>query len=218
MNTRLRLCAALMLCAGISSTGVFAQEAQAKPDTANSGNETSILESALDTPAKEINEEDLEIRDEDSPEVQIEGGLNNFSVWDFLRMFIVLGLVVAAIYGLFYLLKKMQNPRMQENPLISLVSSQSLQGNRSLHLVEVGNEVFLVGSSEGGVELVGKITDQETLDQVRLYRSEIRGGEKSFGRTLRELFGRNGENEGEEERSFGGALFLQKQRERLKNL
>ncbi len=217
MNTLMRLCLAL-LCAGICISGVSAQEAPSETDAGNAENDNSIVDTGLDSREGEVNEEDLIIRDEESPEVQLEGGLNNFSIWDFLRMFIVLGGVIAVIYGLFYLLKKMQNPRLQENSLISLISSQSLQGNRSLHLIEVGNEVFLVGSSEGGVELVGKITDQETLDQVRLYRSEIRGAENSFGRTLRDIFGRNGGSNGEEEKDFSGALFLQKQRERLKNL
>jgi flagellar protein FliO/FliZ len=117
----------------------------------------------------------------------------------------------------------MGNPRFQGNSLISVISTQNLQGNRALHLVEVGNEVFLIGSSEGGVELVGKLEDQETLDQVKLYRSEMVAGGKSFQGSLRDIFfrsGSSGEETAEEEtdRSAGAALFLQRQRERLKNM
>lgn len=188
----------------------------------------------------EVNEEDLAIEDSDSPAVQMEGGLNSFSVWDFLRMFLVLGGVIASIYGVFFFLKKMGNPKYQSNNLISVLSTQNLQSNRALHLVEIGNEVFLVGSSEGGVELVGKIEEQETLDRIRLYRSEMNaGGGKSFQQSLRDMFfglsGRDGTEQGESSsggsanvsgtqaeggfgRSAQGGFFIQKQRERLKNL
>jgi flagellar protein FliO/FliZ len=199
-----------------------------------------------------VSEEELAIRDTESAQVQLEGGLTSFTLWDFLRMFLVLGGVIAAIYGVFYVLKRMGNPRMQGNTLISVISTQNLQGNRALHLVEVGNEVFLVGSSEGGVELVSRIEDRETLDQIRLYRSEMAMGGGSFQRTLREMFQRGGSggggyyasaageqegapgeagdgssasgertaggNDDREQNALGGAFFLQKQRERLKNL
>ena len=171
----------------------------------------------------EVREEDLAIRDTGTPEVQLEGGLTQFSFWDFLRMFLVLGGVIGAIYGVFFVLKRVGNPRLQGNSLISVISTQNLQGNRALHLVEVGNEVFLIGSSEGGVELVGKLEDQETLDQVKLYRSEMMAGGKSFQGSLRDIFFRGGSSESEaseeeSDRSAGAALFLQKQRERLKNM
>ncbi len=181
-------------------------------------------------------EEELEIRDEETAEAELEGGLSQFSLWDFLRMFLVLGGVIAAIYGIFFVLKRMGNPGFQGNSLISLISTQNLQGNRALHLVEVGNEVFLVGSSEGGVELVGKIEDRETLDQVRLHRSEMKAGGQTFQRSLRDIFsrgkgaaddisgsesspGRNPERTSERGENTGAsAFFMQKQRERLKNL
>ncbi|MFO7849210.1 MAG: flagellar biosynthetic protein FliO [Spirochaetia bacterium] len=175
--------------------------------------------------AQQAEEEELQIDDAETPETEMEGGLTQFSLWDFLRMFLILGAVIAAIYGIFFILKRLGNPSFQGNSLISVLSTQNLQGNRSLHLVEVGNEVFLIGSSEGGVELVGKIEDQETLDQVKLYRSEMSAGGQSFQRSLKDIFqrgkGTNGEKvsaSGKEENTGASAFFMKKQRERLKNL
>ncbi|MDZ7795124.1 MAG: flagellar biosynthetic protein FliO [Spirochaetia bacterium] len=135
-----------------------------------------------------VNEEELEILDTQSPQVELEEGLNTFTVWDFLRMVLVLGGVIAAIYGIFFLLKRVGNPRAQPDSLINVLSTQNLQGNRSLHLVEVGNEVFLVGSAEGGVQLVSRIEESETLDAIHLYRSQLSAGTQTFQNTLKGIF------------------------------
>jgi flagellar protein FliO/FliZ len=225
----------LLLCAVLCTATVAAQSTNSQSATqAQSEEKAHTTQQPAATPEgsgagggtaepDEVREEDLAIRDTGTPEVALEGGLTQFSFWDFLRMFLVLGGVIGAIYGVFFVLKRMGNPRFQGNSLISVISTQNLQGNRALHLVEVGNEVFLIGSSEGGVELVGKLEDQETLDQVKLYRSEMVAGGKSFQGSLRDIFfrsGSSGEEAAEEEtdRSAGAALFLQRQRERLKNM
>jgi flagellar protein FliO/FliZ len=172
-----------------------------------------------EAPAR-INEEDLIIQDTQSPQVELEGGLNTFTVWDFLRMLLVLGGVIAAIYGIFFLLKRAGNPKSTPNDLILVLSTQNLQGNRSLHLVQVGNEVYLVGSAEGGVRLVSKIEDGESLDRIRLYSSELAAGRgTSFQQALRGLFKKTENSlDANGDSVQGSALFLQKQRERLKNM
>ncbi|MFO7731139.1 MAG: flagellar biosynthetic protein FliO [Spirochaetia bacterium] len=180
-----------------------------------------------------VNEEELSILDTQSPQVELEEGLNTFTVWDFLRMVLVLGGVIAAIYGVFFLLKRVGNPRAQPDSLINVLSTQNLQGNRSLHLVEVGNEVFLVGSAEGGVQLVSRIEESETLDAIHLYRSQLSAGTQTFQNTLKGIFSKTsaahehesgaaagaGSSQSTQSNSMNGsALFLQQQRERLKNL
>lgn len=184
-----------------------------------------------------VNEEDLVIQDTQSPQVELEEGLNTFTVWDFLRMVLVLGGVIAAIYGVFFLLKRVGNPRTQPNSLINVLSTQNLQGNRALHLVEVGNEVFLIGSADGGVQLVSRIEESETLDSIHLYRSQMSAGTKTFQSALKGIFSKgsavepqsasnsstasaeSAEPAGNQGGSISGsALFLQQQRERLKNM
>lgn len=177
-------------------------------------------ETGLNQVPAQVNEEDLKIQDTQSPQVQLEEGLNTFTVWDFLRMVLVLGGVIAAIYGVFFLLKRAGNPKSMPNDLINVLSTQNLQGNRSLHLIQVGNEIYLVGSAEGGVQLISKIEDGETIDQIRLFRSEMAAaGGTSFQQALRGIFMKN-ESSGPASRDSvqGSALFLQKQRERLKNM
>ncbi len=232
-----------------SETGTTAQSAAAEQGT-DQGADTQAAETteAAHGQPSAVNEEELTIRDTESPQVELEEGLNTFTVWDFLRMVLVLGGVIAAIYGIFFLLKRVGNPRTQPDSLINVLSTQNLQGNRSLHLVEVGNEVFLVGSADGGVQLVSRIEENETLDAINLYRSQVNAGTKTFQGALKGIFSKSTSTEPQpatatagaaggsapggpvsNERASSGkstagndisesARFLQRQRERLKNM
>ena len=137
------------------------------------------------------------------------------STWDFLRMILILACVIGVIYLLFWLLRRGTGRRIQENDLIHVLGSRGLSGSRSLHLVEVGTSIYLVGSSDGGVGLIAEITEKESLDAVRLKAAEqFPAGRRTFQQTLSEIF-----------RPAKGAFtigdgigFLKGQRERLKKL
>ncbi len=137
------------------------------------------------------------------------------TLWDFLRMLVILAAVVGAIYLLFWVLRRSAGKKIPENNLIRVLGSRSLAGNRSLHLVEVGTSVFLVGASDGGVELISEITDKESLDSVRLKAAEeTPGARRSFHQLLSEIF-----RPAARSLSFGEGLgFLRGQRDRLKKL
>jgi len=111
------------------------------------------------------------------------------STWDFVRMLIILAAVVGAIYLLFWVLRRSSGKRVTENDLIHVLGSRSLAGNKSLHLVEVGSSVFLVGASDGGVGLISQITDKESLDSLKLRAAEespvVR---RNFQKLLSEIF------------------------------
>jgi flagellar protein FliO/FliZ len=143
------------------------------------------------------------------------GGSPDVSTWDFVRALLVLALVVAAIYLLFHLLKKGAGRKNPENDLIRMLGSRNLTGNRAMHLVEVGKSVFLVGSTDGGVELISEITDQESLDMVRLKAAEEPAGKRrSFQEILADLL-----KPAKKSSSMNDGLrFLKSQRERLKKL
>ena len=106
------------------------------------------------------------------PASAVQAATPGVSTWDFVRMLVILAAVVGAIYLVFWLMRRSAGKKVTENDLIHVLGSRSLAGNRALHLVEVGRSVFLVGSSDGGVELVSEITDKESLDSVRLKVAE----------------------------------------------
>ena len=145
--------------------------------------------------------------------------VKTFGVWDFVQMILILALVVGGIYLLFYFLKKAGGKKLPDNDLIDVLSSRTLQQNRSLHLVEVGRQLFLVGSAEGGVSLVAEIHDKETVDEIRIRASEKGSllGRRNFRDIFSGMFNRGGGMQ------FGASLaesmgFMKRQRERLKKL
>jgi len=84
-----------------------------------------------------------------------------------------------------------------------------------MHLVEVGRCVYLIGSAEGGVDLIAEVTEKETLDTIRLKAAEEEGKpRRSFHAILSDLIkpSRQGPQPGD------GAGFLRRQRDRLKKL
>jgi flagellar protein FliO/FliZ len=150
-----------------------------------------------------------------------ERSLNTFGLWDFVRMIIILAAVVGVIYLIFFLLKRSANPKMQNNELMRVLSTQTIANNRSLHLVEVGRQIFLIGAGDNSVNLVSEITDKESIDEIRLRMSEQTVGEKRrFKDVLSGFFGQNGMKQ---EKIYPMKMdestqYIKQQRERLKNL
>ena len=108
-----------------------------------------------------------------------------FGFWQLLQMVLVLGAVVGVIYLIFYFLKKAGTGKFAKSDAIRILGSQALPGNRALYLVEVGSQVFMVGSGSESVSLIAEITDRETVDALVLDAGEQRaGGGRSFGELI----------------------------------
>ena len=137
------------------------------------------------------------------------------STWDFVRMLLILAAAVVAIYLLVALLRRGSRKRVRENDLIRVLGSRTLAGTRTLHLVEVGTAVYLVGSSDGGVQLIAEVTDKESVDGLRLRAAEeAPPGRRTFQAVLSEIF-RPAQHQATMGESAG---FLRRQRDRLRKL
>lgn len=86
------------------------------------------------------------------------------STWDFVRMVLILAAVVAAIYLLFLVLRKVAGHRVEERGLIRVLDSKTLAPGRSLHLVHVADRTYLIGCSENSVNMVSSIPAQGPVD------------------------------------------------------
>jgi flagellar protein FliO/FliZ len=159
-----------------------------------------------------------------SPEIS---PLTSFGVWDFLRMILVLVMVVGLIYGVFHFIKKAGAPRDSGMRFIRVLETRPLAGNRHLHLVELGNEVLLVGSAENGVSLVAQVSDRETIDSIQLAASRTGPPGGNLTNAIKEFFGRGrtppgGEGASSEasstEEEASSLNFMKKQKSRLKKM
>jgi flagellar biogenesis protein FliO len=80
-----------------------------------------------------------------------------------IRLVLGLGVVVGLIGGVWYVLKRVQRSRYpamdDRNPagLIDVLATTSLGPNRALHLVKVGEEIVLVGSTDQSVAPITRI-------------------------------------------------------------
>ena len=80
-----------------------------------------------------------------------------------MRTFVGLAVVVAVIYGLYWILRQVKASR-EERSSGSGLSSQAvvpLGPNRSLHLVRAGRELVLLGVAEHGVTPIRRYTEDE---------------------------------------------------------
>lgn len=141
----------------------------------------------------------------------------NLTIWSFVSMVLVLGGVVAAIYGLFFLLKRIAGRGYPDNDLIQILSSKSLSSTRSVHLISLGRRFLLVGSAENSVNLIAEIDDKESRDEIDVFLArEDFSPKKSFRKLIGGLLS-GGEESGDASVS-SSAHFLKNQGERMKNL
>ncbi len=141
--------------------------------------------------------------------------LSAFSVWDVVRMVLVLGGVLGVIYLLFYLLKRMGRQVKDAGDTIQIIATKNISSNSTLHLVKIGGQIFFVGAGDGSVRLLSEITDSETLDQLKLEQSALHASNRSFSDVIRGALKGGGvlKKAGREENSF-----LKQQKDRLKNM
>ena len=90
------------------------------------------------------------------------------SIWSVIRMILVLALAAAAIYGAVFLIKRSTKQTVQSDPFLKVLASSHLGSNRYVHIVHAGNKAWLIGSSDGGVNLISEVDDKETVDAMLL--------------------------------------------------
>lgn len=191
----------------------------------SAGQDIPAQESADDIADESVDESSLIISSDRVESGELGEKFSVFTVWDFVRMVLILGAVVGVVYLIFFILKRSGNPRFQENQIIKVLSSKALANNRSLHVVGVGNQVFLVGSSDNGVSLVSEIIEKETLDGLRLQATAAEGGNRrTFADILSSVFGKPPGPGGATAKLPTGVQttdslsFLRQQRQKVKNM
>ncbi len=198
---RLVLVLWIVACAAVYGTAQessgAADPTEASADEQFAGESTPIDESTLILGAPE-----------DAADSSV--SVSPFSFWDLARMVVVLGAVVAVIYGIFYFLKKAGNGKYANAEQIRLLGSRMLPGNRSVYLVQVGAQVFMLGGGGDAVTMLSEITDKETVDTLILEGTDAGESErKSFSEMIAGLV----------QTSQGGSLeLMRRQRERLQRM
>jgi flagellar protein FliO/FliZ len=90
------------------------------------------------------------------------------SIWVVIRMILVLALAAAAIYGIVFFIKRSSKQTTVDDPFLKVLASSHLGFNRYVHIASVGSKAWLLGASEGGVNLISEIEDKEVVDAMLL--------------------------------------------------
>lgn len=179
---------------------------------ASQSTDTTAAAEAVDETTLVINTG--EVPDAADPEVNVSA--IGFS--DLIRTIIVLLLVIGAIYVVLLILKKFSTSGIDGSSLINIVGSKGLMKDSAVHLLEVGNQVFLIGSGNSSVNLISEITDRETIDNIRLNLSKGTPENKgTFADRIGRMLG-SGKMRKTEETVKNSEGFLRSQRDRLKDL
>jgi flagellar protein FliO/FliZ len=99
-----------------------------------------------------------------------------------VRTFVGLAIVIAVIYGLYWVLKQVKSSREEKasGQGLSALATLPLGPNRSLQLVRAGREIVLVGVSEHGVTPVRTYSEDEA-EAVGLLDGELGDDEPGSG-------------------------------------
>jgi len=149
-------------------------------------------------------------------DVQTPAPASGSSTWAVFRMVLVLALAAAAVYGAVYFIKRASKQTASGDPFLKILASTPLGSNRYAHVVSVGGKAWLLGSSDGGVNLIGEIDDKDVINAMLLEDSK-KGADTAAGRfpdflaMLRRL-GTPAESR------TSGADEIRRRRERLKGL
>jgi flagellar protein FliO/FliZ len=114
-----------------------------------------------------------------SPSAKVPGGSAGGSL---VRTFVGLAIVIAVIYGLYWVLKQVKASREEKasGEGLAALATLPLGPNRSLQLVRAGRELVLVGVSEHGVTPVRTYSEDEA-EAVGLLDLDASAGDEASG-------------------------------------
>jgi len=138
------------------------------------------------------------------------------SIWAAVRMVLILTLAAAAVYGVVFFIKRSSKQTVENDPFLKILAGIHLGSNRYVHVVAVGSKAWLLGSSDGGVNLVGEIDDKDIINAMLLEASR-KSAETAAGRfpdfmSIMRKFGVSAETRAP------AADDIRKRRERIKRL
>lgn len=202
-SIRILLVAALVL---VVAATAWAQGAPAAPKPA-SGAPTGT--------AAAVDEQALTLADPAAGNANGAAGTGSSSIVPYIfRMIIVLALVIAAIYGLYALLRRSSRQRAPSDSYLRVLATTNLAVGRSLHVVALGDKAWLIGATDAAVSPIAEIADKELIDALALRAAESpETPRREFGSMLMSLLGKKGTRSST---SADASEFFSKQRDRLK--
>ena len=101
-----------------------------------------------------------------------------------LKLILAMVFILVLIFGLAWLMKKMQLTQHSQNGLIQIVSAISVGQRDRIALIQVGDEQLLIGLTPGRIEKLHTLKSAINVDLVK-------GDNQSFGDKFNQLLNKN---------------------------
>lgn len=89
-------------------------------------------------------------------------------VWYFVRMIIVLICIVAACYAIMLFFKKKNNVSKSEDDYLRKVSTLTLSPGKTIEIVTLLDQAYILGVTDSGINLIDEIKDKELISALNL--------------------------------------------------
>lgn len=113
-------------------------------------------------------------------------------IYTLFRLVFYLILVIGLFYASVFLYKKFSWSNLSAKPAsegtAKTIGSVSLGGGRFVHLVQIAERVIVLGSADGGVNLLLELDPLEAKEMVELYESKGLASVEPFEATLFRLY------------------------------
>lgn len=132
-------------------------------------------------------------------------------------LLVVLGIIGAAVWALRKFMGK-SFPGLQGGTAIRLLASRPLGPRQAILLIEVGGEVYLIGQTEGGINLLTKIEAEAAIDRLDfLFTFKPTKFESELRRELNVDEASPGPDGAPDENGEGGPLSVAERLNKLRN-
>ena len=146
------LCAVLALGSG-AVAGAQGKNAAMPPAAGN----------AVGTAAS-VDETTLTLSDAAAPAKAANNAAGSTTLAYFLRMVFVLALVLAAIYGVYRLMKRASRPKAVDDTAVRVLATTSLGPVRPCMWYASDGKAYLIGATDASISLVAEVVDKDFID------------------------------------------------------
>jgi flagellar protein FliO/FliZ len=192
--------------------GLFVQIPIFSQESANEAVQNSVQEGTV-TADDPFRAAEREMTFEDAAPLPVQN--SGASIWIVIRMILVLALAAAAIYGIVFLIKRSSRQTAVNDPFLKILASSHLGFNRYVHIASVGSKAWLLGASDGGVNLISEIDDKDVINSMLLEDSRKSAGTQGRFPDFLTLLNKLG---APAQSRSSGVDEIRKRRERLKGM
>ena len=142
------------------------------------------------------------------------------TLWLLFKMIFALAVVAGAAYAVFYFMKKNMKDVNDSDPFLRRVSSLALGQGKSVQVVTLQNNAYLLGVTDSNINLLAQIQDEQLTNAMNLYADKNENVKKprSFSEILEMFMPQSKEKVSENvygQPAEDAADLIKKQRERL---